>query len=382
MVKQVIILGGHIQALGLLRQVKGLGLPAILFVEDVFNVTCFSNSVYKTVVFRSIDNLEAYFEPYRDTDTLLFPTSDQYVKYLSDNYDYLNQHFVVGVPTPEIVSLFVEKKNTYHFAESMGIPHPKSLYPESFQDIEAMADTISYPVVVKPSVMHDFHHIFGKKAFLCKDKKELIDRCTSIMLKIPISGILIQEFLSGGSESLYSYGVFAVDGEPKAWLVANRIRQNPIDFGNSTTFAVTCDIPEIELTARKILKDTCYTGLAEVEFMYDSKSNTYKFLEINARAWKWHSISMGLGFGFLSEVIHHLNGEKGDFVPGYKEMAWVERVTDIYVSVKCVLTGRMRLKRIIDSYCHKKQSAVWSWNDPMPAIMYIILLPILYIKRH
>lgn len=382
MIKQVIILGGHIQALGLARQTDKLGIPVVLFIEDGYSVARYSRTVLKTVVFRTIDRLALCLRQYKDTDTMLFPTTDDYVDYLAEHYNELSKHFYVAIPNPETVALFGDKRITYQFAEKKGIAHPQSWYPESLKDVEEIAKQTSYPIVVKPAVMYSFHKLFGKKAFRCNTKDELIRKCEEINEKMPISAIVIQEFLAGGAKTLYSYGAFAVDGEPKAWIMANRIRQNPMDFGNSTTFALTCNIPEIENSAKTILKQMKYTGLAEVEFMYDERTGTYKFLEINTRAWKWHSISMGLGFGFLSEWIHYLNGEKGDFCHEYIPMAWSERLTDFTIILKERLKGRMNLSDAVMSYRRKKVSAVWSWRDPLPAVMYLLLSPILYIKRY
>ena len=36
MIKQVILLGGHIQALGLAREINDLRIPVIIFIEDVY----------------------------------------------------------------------------------------------------------------------------------------------------------------------------------------------------------------------------------------------------------------------------------------------------------------------------------------------------------
>lgn len=382
MVKQVIIIGGHIQALGLARQAANLGMTVVLFVEDGYSVARFSNSVKNTVVFGNVEQLKEKLACYRDSGTLLFPTADDYVEFLAANFKELSMHFVLGIPNPEIVALFGDKRKTYQFAEQAGIPHPKSCYPNTLDDIECIADKITYPIVIKPAVMYSFHKMFGKKAFRCDSKEELVNRCTEISRKMPVNSLVIQEFLSGGAKSLFSYGTFAVNGEPKAWVMANRIRQNPMDFGNSTTFAVTCDIPAIEQSARRILKDTRYTGLAEVEYMYDDKSDTYKFLEINTRAWKWHSVSMGLGFGFLSEMIYYLNGERGNFHPSTKETGWVERLTDYTIIAKETIKGRMKLSDALRTYRQQKVSAVWSWKDPMPAVMYLLLSPILFFKRY
>ena len=338
--------------------------------------------VQEIVVFGSIGGLDKYLRKYEDADTLLFPTSDEYIEYLVDNYDELRQKFILGIPDPTCVKIFADKRMTYKFAEQMGIPHPKSWYPDNMDDVRKISKTAEYPLVVKPAVMYAFHKKFGKKAYRCDSPEELILRCETIGNQFPIDGLVIQEFLSGGAESLYSYGAMVVKGEPIAWVMANRIRQNPMDFGNSTTFAVTCNIPEMEASAKNILKRVEYDGLAEVEFMYDDRTETYKFLEINTRAWKWHSISMGLGFGFLSEMIHYYNGENGDFSAEFRKMAWVERLTDFAVCLKSILKGRLKLVNVLHSYCQKKENAVWSWKDPLPAIMYLLQSPILYIKRH
>lgn len=382
MIKQVIILGGHIQALGLARQAKSMGIPVILFIEDAYSIARYSTAVDKSVVFGSIDNMHKCLNPYQDTGALLFPTADQYVEFIADNQDDLSSHFVLGTPNKETVELFGNKRNTYIFASNLGIPYPKSWYPDDIDDLEEISKEAVFPLVVKPAVMYSFHKMFGKKAFRCDDKDALIDRCKAINDKIPLSSIIIQEFISGGAKDLYSYGVFAVDGDPKAWVMANRIRQNPMDFGNSTTFAVTCQIPEIEENARKILGETRYTGLAEVEFMYDEPTKSFKFLEVNTRAWKWHSISMGRGFGFLSELVKYHNQQSRDFKTEFDKTAWVERLTDFAVILKESIKGRMNIWEALGTYKQKKASAVWSWKDPLPGVMYVLLSPVLYIKRH
>lgn len=384
MIKQVIIIGGHIQALGLARQAHATGVSVILFVEDTFSVARFSRSVTRTVVFGSLDHLSARLVSYQDTDSLLFPTADQYVEFLADNQESLSRHFVLGIPQKENVELFGDKRNTYKFASKIGIPHPRSWYPEDLEAVQDICHEASFPLVVKPAVMYSFHRLFGKKAFRCDDKDALMDRCRTIQEQMPLSSVIIQEFLSGGSKNLYSFGVFAIEGDPKAWVTANRIRQNPMDFGNSTTFAITCQISELERTARRILQETHYTGLAEIEFMYDEATKSYQFLEINTRAWKWHSISLGLGFGFLAEWIKHANQQAGDFRESFSALriAWVERLTDLTIIVKESLKGRMNLGDALGTYRLHKVSAVWSWKDPLPGIMYLILAPVLYFKRY
>ena len=108
---------------------------------------------------------------------------------------------------------------------------------------------------------------------------------------IPNNEVIIQDIIPGSSEHQYSV-CFMFDGEkPLVTLSARRARQHPPDFGNATTYAVTIEIPEIIKFGIEILKKVHYIGVCEVEFKFDSRDNNFKFLEVNPRTWKWHSIA-------------------------------------------------------------------------------------------
>lgn len=382
MINSIIILGGHIQALGLARQANKKGLKVIIIIPDGYSVARFSRYVSKVFVCSTEELLLECLDNIKSKETLLFPTSDDYIDFIVRHQVFTSEAYTVALPELITVKLFADKTLAYQFAEKNLIPHPWCRYPKTIEDVESMADGLDYPVVVKPAVMYDFHKKFGKKAFLCDGKEALL----AIVLELnktdyPINAIIIQEYLSGGAKYLYSCGVFAVDGEVISSITVNRIRQNPMDFGNSTTFAETVDVPEILEITKRIIKLTNYTGVGEVEFMYDK--GEYKFLEINTRAWKWHTITDGRGFSFIGDWIDWLNtGFVSISHPSHKKCAWVERLTDFAVIVKGLFRGQVKFGEAIQSYCQRKVSAVWSIKDPLPAIMYFLMSPILFLKRY
>lgn len=390
MIHTVAILGGHIQALGLARQVKSLGLRVVVITDDGCSVARWSRAVDETIVYHSKEELVDKIEGIEDRKgVMLFPTSDDYIDLMVEHYEEWKERFYLAIPTPETVALFANKRTTYQFCEQNGIAHPHSFYPDNMDDVRAIAGKIDYPCVAKPAVMYSFHKLLGKKAYLIgkseevrgKNEKELIAKMEEIeRAGFPINLMVIQEFMAGGAKDLYSFGTFAVDGESLVDIQVNRIRQNPMTFGNSTTYCHTVHISEIEAAAKEILCKTHYTGMGEVEFMYDK--GEYKFLEINTRAWKWHTITNQLGFSFIGKWINYLNGAKSEEVRGKNDAAWVERLTDTAVVIKEVLHGRMKISTYLKTMCRKKESAVFSWRDPLPAIMYVILSPILYYKRY
>ena len=387
MIKRVVIFGGHIQALGLARQVKAKGLEVVLIVEDKYQVARFSRAVSKTYICPTIEEQVKLIDSLElpNRGTMLFPTNDEAVEMLCGRYEEYKERFALGVPEPKVIELFNDKRRAYRFAEASGVHCPKCWYPDTMEEVEALSKELPYPVVVKPAVMYSFHATFGKKAFRCDDAASLKATYMRIAAKgYPLETLVVQEFLDGGAKNLYSCGVMAAGGEIVVSMQANRIRQNPMDFGNSTTYAISCFVPEIQEQTEALLRMTNYSGVGEVEWMWDAKAGEYKFLEINTRAWKWHTISNLLGFSFIGALIDWFDGvgQKCPTMDQKDKVAWVERLTDWTVIAKEILHGRMTLKEVCASYKIKHESAVWSWKDPLPAIMYVLLSPILYIKRH
>ncbi len=381
----IVILGGHVQALGFARQAKRINLKVIIVTNDRFSISRFSNTVDKTLIHYNFDNdLLNHLQSISSPNTLLLPTSDDYICFIETYRNQLETLFVLAQPCSQTIRLFADKKLTYQFALQNGIAHPHSLYLTDVTDIYSISESVAYPVVIKPSVMFTFHKTFGKKAFLCHNKEELVVKVREIANRHPIDQLIIQEFLSGGAKNLYSCGVFAIDGKIQQYVVVNRKRQNPMDFGNSTTYAVTCNIPEILMSAQKILALTRYTGIAEVEFMYDD--GLYKFLEVNTRGWKWHTISEMMDFSFLESYINYLmkSTAPNNLANTHtnSEVAWVERLTDFFIIIKEWFGKRINFRDIRKDYKVKKAYAIWRCSDPLPGIMYILLSPIIYLKRH
>ena len=157
MVDELIILGGHIQALGLARQAKKKNVKVTLIIPDGFSVARFSRFVDNIILCTTEDQLIQYLDTEKRDGALLFPTNDEYIEFIMRNYDALKSAFFVALPELLTTQLFADKISTYQFAEMNEIPHPWSLYPQSLSEVESMAEKMEYPVVIKPAVMYDFH---------------------------------------------------------------------------------------------------------------------------------------------------------------------------------------------------------------------------------
>ncbi len=383
-ITKLFILGNHVQALGLARMASDMRLHVTIFNDYGASIARFSNSCDRFVIYRDKAHLLGLLlDPQIAKDTVLVATNDDLVGFMVQNYDKLGESYYLSIPAPEVVDICFNKINTYKRAIELGIPIPASHFPVSLKEMEDLAGRIHYPVILKPAVMHTFHKATRKKVFFCANAKSLIDNYQKVIQIIPPSEVIVQQFLTGGAKALYSFGSFFADGEVIGGFTANRIRQKPMDFGISTCFARTVINPEIERLATNFLQAINYFGLSEVEFMYDKESGLFHLIEINPRAWKWHSIANKLDINLLEMMIRYL-----DDLPVIKKLntkpdvGWIERLTDTYVVLGELFRGRLTLAEYWNTLHLPKESAVWSLRDPLPAIMYLVMTPYLLFKRN
>ena len=384
MIKNIIILGDHIQALGISRIASRLGYSVYLFNDKTICLTHFSNTCSKFTKFSSEDELLDILlnSKYSDKSSVLIPTNDNLVRFLSDNYCKLNKKFHISIPLPEITKICYNKIYTYKKAKELGIPIPDSFFPKNLEELQCLINKLNFPIIIKPAVMYKFHKETGKKVFVCNNEKELVENYEKVLKIIPQNEVILQEILLGGAKNLYSYCSFIANHKIYGSFVANRIRQKPMDFGIATTFAKTVINEKIEYYAEKFLNEINYFGLSEVEFMYDERVNDYKLIEINPRTWKWHSISNKIGINLIQMLIDYLDDKQVNTFRNTKEnIGWVERVTDTYVAVKEMCKGKMKIIEYFDTIKVEKECACWDARDPLPAIAYLLFLPSLYFTR-
>lgn len=368
MIKNVVILGGYVNALGAARQAGRMGLNVSLITTQHSNLACYSRYVKQHFYYSSEEELTKILKNNAQKGTFLYPTGDEEIEFMDKNRDWLSELYHFIIPNSEAIRIFAAKINSYRFAERYGIPYPHSYYFDELGQIPQLKEE-NYPEVLKPSIMYDFRDIFGKKAFVCHDELELKEKCKYISQKgYSLDKMIVQEFMDGGPACLYSVGLFAVDGKIQKMIQVNRLRQRPMVLGNSTTYCVSSEVKLLYEYAEKIISITKYSGVAEIEFMYHK--GEYKFLEVNMRSWKWHSITNVFGFSFIGECINYINGKKTECENPKKSAIWVDRLTDWIVSIPEILHGRMRLGTFVKSYIGRKEYAVWCWDDMIPAFVY------------
>jgi len=373
----VIIIGGHVQGLGIARIYGEQGIPCIILDDTKTNIARHSKYVNKYYYFQKFNLLSKLINLARTgkyNNWLIMPTNDYHIMVISKNKEELEKHFKVSSDNWEIIDKFYNKRITYRLTEEIGIDYPRTWMPDSEEDLKQI-DCI-YPCIIKPAVMHNLYSVIKKKVLVCNSYEELVENYRVVLKIIPPEEVLVQDIIPGSNENQFSACFTFYDGEPFVSLVARRKRQHPIDFGNATTFAETLENKQLLESSVKLLKKANYSGVCEVEYKLDDRDGKYKFLEVNPRTWKWHIIAKRSKSPFLMSMFNKIYNLEPIIKNDWDQAFFKHILTDVWIQYQLLKLGRFKFQNPKNI-----QYAVWDKNDMLPPIMELIYFPITYIKR-
>ena len=192
---------------------------------------------------------------------------------------------------------------------------------------------------------------------------------------------MVQEVIPGSGTQQFSYCAFFVRGQAVGKMVARRSRQHPLQFGRSSTYVETVDIPLIEELSERFLKAIDYYGLVEVEYKLDPRTSQYKLLDVNARTWGYHSVGPPAGVDFSYMLYSDQVGLPVRPCKSHAGVCWVRMITDVPSAFVGMVAGELDPKSYLRSLRNCTVDAVFSREDPLPGIAEILLVPYLVAKR-
>jgi predicted ATP-grasp superfamily ATP-dependent carboligase len=306
-------------------------------------------------------------ERYQLDQWVLFPTSDESAALLSKFHAELSCRFRVSTPNWNVLRWAYDKRLTYRLAAEERVDYPSTILPGTEADLGGAS--FPFPVVLKPATHASINRFTTEKAWPAANREELLARYREARELIPPDLILVQERIPGGGEAQFSYAALCCDGQPIASLTARRTRQYPIDFGYSSSFVETLDVPEIVAPSRRLLAAIHYTGLVEVEYKRDARDGRYKLLDINPRLWTWSPLGDRAGIDFPYLLWQMMVGRPVTEQTGRTGVRWIRMCTDVPAAIHEMLRGRMSLGTYLRSLRGPVKFALMAADDPLPGLL-------------
>jgi predicted ATP-grasp superfamily ATP-dependent carboligase len=208
---------------------------------------------------------------------LLLPTSDETAWLYSASAGILERRFRLYQPPIETIRRILDKSELAAAAARVSIAVPPTWDPVTVPDLSALADTLPYPILIKPRT--HVHRIGNDKGVIVQSRQELmrefaafIDRektRTSEDARLSDAGApLLQKFVSGGPLAVSVTGFIDRAGELFVTRRSAKVFQRFQDTGVGVCFEALPADPELSEAVRGLCRELGYFGIFEVEFVW------------------------------------------------------------------------------------------------------------------
>lgn len=380
----VIVLGGNINALGVVRSFEKTDIPVYSFGERKNFVmhSCFCKGVVcpQPDTENFIDFLIKFRQNF-EVNPIIFACADRFLIPIVKNKERLKDMFFIPVCDWDILSKLIVKEYLYPFAEEKGIPCPKTVQIQAKEMTNSSSLGFVFPIIIKPSLTLSFAKKMGEKAYILNSQNEY----ESFLIRLKDSGVdemlIMQEYIPGDVDGLYTITSYADKNHViKGYSIGHKIRQSPPLTGGILSGHVI-HVEEILKLSEIFIKESKFYGISNIEYKKDSRDGSYKLMEINPRTGLWNLSVLESGVNLPLEAYNDALGrdvEREENKTG--ELVWCKTIEDCYNCVwgyrhKGYTDKSMSLKEWYKSV-HIKGArfvdSIFKAYDPMPFFYFYL----------
>ncbi len=283
----------------------------------------------------------------------------------------------LAIADQQALELVLDKTKTLQLAAQCGVHTPFSHTVSSLSEIQLLASSLDYPVVIKPGQSIPNAAIRRQLSVsYAHNAEELLQLSEPLLASCQL---LIQEYAQGvgaGVEILANHGelVYAFQHE--------RIHELPLTGGGSCLRKSIAVSPALLEASRKLIKALNWHGVAMVEFKWQPDTEKYWLMEINGRFWGSLPLAYSAGADFPKMLFDLLVLKQLPTSQDYKKEVYCRKLTsDLHWLEQVVrrsdtsnLIQYPSKKNIIKDYLialHPTRHFfdIQCWTDPIPGIV-------------
>jgi predicted ATP-grasp superfamily ATP-dependent carboligase len=338
---RVLVTDGHFRkTLAVVRSLGRKGVYVTVGERTSLNTSFFSKYCSRRIVYPSPKRFPDRFIEFLLTEIkkhpidCLFPMEEETLLLIAKYRSEISRYTCLLAPDLNKIEFVRDKGNLIRFAESHGIPVPKTYYilptpepcevqgfgPESnevqesptphvVQDLTHVIAQIPIPAVIKPRISSGSFGI----AYVNK-REDLIPLYQSVHARYPYP--LIQEYIPDGGGTFGLSALFDERSNVKAAFIHKKLRMYPVQGGPST-LREGVEHPQIMELGLSLLKSLNWVGIAMVEFKVDPRDGIPKLMEVNPRFWGSLQLAIFSGVDFPYLILKMAKGENFEPVLHY-----------------------------------------------------------------
>ena len=197
---------------------------------------------------------------------IVIPTSDAMVLGLVEHRQrYQGKLKTYQAIENGLAASVTDKASFYQQCLDADVPTAKTAFPQSGDEILALAASFQFPLLLKPVFGHLWRErLKGHKLLVANSRSDLKQIVDS--LGDDAAGLMVQELIPGPEKDIWIGGVYrGENGQHDGCFVGQKTRQYPPNFG-SASYAKSIYKSEIEDLSWKFLDAVDYRGICGTEF--------------------------------------------------------------------------------------------------------------------
>jgi predicted ATP-grasp superfamily ATP-dependent carboligase len=365
---RIVIIGNHTQGLGIIRSAASDHIPVLVLNDKKVSLSRFSKyiSAYitlpKGILSKLKDPLNQRYLLHEllkirsKYKALLLGVNEDITQFIFQYSEKLKDRFEINGRNLDCIF------DKYRFTEFLCHDQRIGTQLLSNCNIENL-DAQKY--LLKGRIGNEFRRFTGRKAIPLHELRAA--EVTAIGEELGNEGVLVQRFIKT-DRPILSHCLFAVNGQIRTYFQYGKLRQHPDLFGTGT-YLKSIREEALDKPAGDLVRALNYTGIAEIEFVFDITDRCYKIIEMNPRAWKSIHFATRCGVNLIRSYWNYINGCDYSTDNTYRlDKYWVDLFTDIPQMIK---EGKFR------GYGGTFFECTWDINDPVPFFMLFFLAPLI-----
>jgi D-aspartate ligase len=297
---------------------------------------------------------------------ILIPTYDEGSIMVADYEETLSEAYIFPRNSSQLVRMLTSKKEMYFLAKKNGIPTAQTYFPQSIADVEKYLEHASFPIMIKGIYGQACQVRSGKKMFIAKTKKELLDFYSRY--EDPTNpNLMLQEYLPGDDNSIWMFnGYFNEKSDCLFAITGRKIRQTPPHTG-MTSLGICLRNETIDEMTKRFMKNIGYKGILDIGYRFDRRDGKYKVLDINPRigcTFRLFVADNGLDVARVGYM-----DLTGQYVPPSRmveDRKWLLEDSDFFSSIQYFIEKNLTVTQWIKSFRGVKETAWFAPDDLFP----------------
>lgn len=300
-----------------------------------------------------------------DKKPLLIAASEIYLRFIVDNREVLENHFLFILPSNNTLNGILDKSEQLKMAEEIGIKVPRYKVIKQDEDVSCLYDFDEFPVIIKGADQHVWKQAALPKSYIA-DSRDSLFKIGEELLNKNVSYI-VQNLIAGSIENNFEQNILAYNNEIILSSTIKKVRQYYEPYGAASAIQL-CENKKTKTLAEKFILMNSIDGFSNTEFKLNPIDNEYYFIECNARIWLQLKLTEHIGLSYISSYAE-LFGDKitkkqkrTNFAP----YLWVDFPADLINILKNLPSRPAENIKSIMDYRHARSFGLFDIKDIKP----------------